>query len=286
MWTRGMTHVTIAATTAACCLSTASSARAGTTTRTASATRAAFPTRVAPDPSNVPSPDSPPEVPGRIRPDGYRSARTDNWAGYVKVGGTNTQVSATWTEPSANCTRSPWAPSRDIWDVYFWVGLDGVYPSQTVEQDGTAVLCWHHQPHYYLWYEMYPAGPVFIDLSRPFLRPGDRVTASVTAHGTTFSLRIADLTRHRSYTMTRRSKAARTYSAEIVAEAPGGAWDPHPMPPFSTVYFDNVSIDRRPLGAVALWLFALYSRSGAYPLAVPSRIAHGRDFGVRWRRSS
>lgn len=58
---------------------------------------------------------------------------------------TNSSVSASWTQPTATCSRG---------DQYaaFWIGIDG-YSSSTVEQTGTEADCVGNTAEYYAWYE-------------------------------------------------------------------------------------------------------------------------------------
>src|SRR5437660_6138606 len=92
-----------------------------------------------------------------------------NWAGFAATGGVFTNVTTSWTQPTASCTSATTYSS-------FWVGLDGD-GSSTVEQTGTSADCSGGSPRYYAWYEMYPKYPVNLSLA---VRPGDSLTGTVS----------------------------------------------------------------------------------------------------------
>ena len=101
------------------------------------------------------------------------SSTSTNWSGYAATGSTYTSVASSWTEPTGTCKSGDQYSS-------FWVGLDG-YNSNSVEQTGTDTDCAGRTPQYYAWYEMYPAGSVEINDT---VKPGDKISASVTFSGT------------------------------------------------------------------------------------------------------
>src|SRR5215469_2806759 len=65
---------------------------------------------------------------------GLTQVQSTNWAGYADTGSSFSQVSASWTEPSATCSKSKTQLAA------FWVGIDG-FTSSSVEQDGTLIEC-------------------------------------------------------------------------------------------------------------------------------------------------
>src|SRR5919201_2134554 len=77
---------------------------------------------------------------------------SSNWSGYAVTGGRYSSVSASWTQPTVNCSVTPTGWSS------FWVGLDGD-TSNTVEQTGTEADCSSGRPVYSAWFEMYPKYP-------------------------------------------------------------------------------------------------------------------------------
>src|SRR5216110_3205858 len=128
---------------------------------------------------------------------------SSNWAGVAATGGGFTNVTSSWTQPTASCTSATTYSS-------FWVGLDGD-GSNTVEQTGTSADCSSGRPSYYAWYEMYPKYPVNLSLA---IRPGDRMTGSVTVSGGgRFVLTITNNTTGGSFTTTQRANRASLYSA-------------------------------------------------------------------------
>jgi Peptidase A4 family len=143
------------------------------------------------------------------------TAQSTNWSGYavtsIRAGAFRT-VSASWTEPRANCSG---VSGRRL--SSFWVGLDGAN-NGTVEQLGTDVDCRAGIPAYFAWWETFPDPAV--NLPRR-VNPGDRMFASVTFRGAgNFALFIRDSTRRWSRTIIRNVPSATRTSAEVIAEAP------------------------------------------------------------------
>jgi hypothetical protein len=109
-----------------------------------------------------------------------------NWSGYAKTSTTAqafTAVSAKWTQPKVKCGIEDQMSAT-------WVGLDGA-TNGTVEQDGTTGWCFRGRATYFTWFEMFPAGSVTVGKS---LKPGDKITASVTRSGTSYKLTVKDAT--------------------------------------------------------------------------------------------
>jgi Peptidase A4 family len=114
------------------------------------------------------------------------STQSINWSGYAdSESGSDTvsQVSGSWTIPSAQCLPQPYQ-NQDAF-LANWVGIDG-YTTSTVEQLGSAVQCFQGVEYYYVWYEMYPASTVeegttaCINDNVDCPQPGDQISASVT----------------------------------------------------------------------------------------------------------
>jgi Peptidase A4 family len=165
--------------------------------------------------------------------DHRRSRRTvsGNWSGYAAAGGRGAfrSVSASWTEPTARC---PSAGSARY--ASFWAGLDG-YSSRSVEQTGTDADCHGRAARYYGWYEMYPALPVRF---RTTVRPGDRLSASVTFSGArTYTLVLRDRTRGWQHIITASRAGLDRSSAEVITEAPSSRNGVVPLADFGTVRF-------------------------------------------------
>ncbi len=131
-----------------------------------------------------------------------------NWGGYVSFGSFTT-ATASWTEPSVSCrsTNDLFAP---------WVGIDGD-GSSTVEQTGVETDCSSGRPVYSAWYEMYPAAPVYYNVS---VSAGDHITATVTRTATnTYRLDLSDTTKGWTKTTTK-SLTSKHASAEAIIESP------------------------------------------------------------------
>jgi hypothetical protein len=136
-----------------------------------------------------------------------------NWSGYADVSSTAntfTNVSGQWKTPRVSCNREDELTSE-------WVGIDG-YNNGTVEQDGTLSWCFESHPTYFTWYEMYPAGTIEVGNS---LRPGDKITASVTRTGTSYKLALTDFTHPaNSFSTTATCSVCQNSSVEWIAERP------------------------------------------------------------------
>ena len=141
----------------------------------------------------------------------------------IRSAGTFTKASASWTVAKVTCNGfALFAP---------WVGIDGD-GSSTVEQTGVQTECNGSTPEYSAWYEMYPQSPVYY--SDP-ISVGDTFNASVTANGTQFTLKISDVTKGWTESVTQSLASAQRLSAEAVIEAPGG------YPDFQVQKFTNVT---------------------------------------------
>ncbi|GLY40831.1 hypothetical protein Amsp01_068540 [Amycolatopsis sp. NBRC 101858] len=131
-----------------------------------------------------------------------------NWGGYVSFGSFTT-ATASWTEPTVTCRSS-----NDLFAP--WVGIDGD-GSSTVEQTGVETDCSSGRPVYSAWYEMYPAAPVYYNVS---VGAGDHITATVTRTATnTYRLDLSDTTKGWTKTTTK-SLTSKHASAEAIIESP------------------------------------------------------------------
>jgi hypothetical protein len=179
-----------------------------------------------------------PFLPGPPLPDGATGTQSNNqvtssnWSGYAAQStAAFTAVAGSWTQPTVTCgSQATYAA--------FWVGIDG-YTSRSVEQLGTDDDCHGGLPSYYAWYEMYPANPVNIATASHPVKPGDKLTARVVRHSTTYRLAIVDHTEGWSFAISITSAGHANSSAEWIAEAPcctsGGA--PLPLSHFGKVAF-------------------------------------------------
>jgi peptidase A4-like protein len=142
-----------------------------------------------------------------------------NWSGYADgsnttKAGTFTRVSGSWTTPSVKCGAEDQLTSE-------WVGLDG-WISSSLEQLGTMSWCYRGAAVYFTWWEMFPTGKGLIRVGNT-LKPGDKITASVTRSGANYTLKLTDATTPANSFTTKRTCPATTCtdtSAEWIAERP------------------------------------------------------------------
>jgi Peptidase A4 family len=84
---------------------------------------------------------------------------------------------------------------------------------------------------------MYPAEPVYF--TSP-VAPGDSLSASVTASGTSYTLTLTDSTQ--GWTQTENEPGSYTdSSAEVITEAPASAQGPLPLADFGTIGYSASS---------------------------------------------
>ncbi|HZT86158.1 MAG TPA: G1 family glutamic endopeptidase [Gaiellaceae bacterium] len=201
------------------------------------------------------------------------NSTSTNWSGYAVTGSRFTQVSASWTEPTVKCSGTAYSS--------FWVGLDGD-TSGTVEQTGTDADCSGSTPQYYAWYEMYPKFPVNLSGT---VRPGDKLSASVTTNGSgSFTLKLTDSTQGWTNTTTARLKSAKLASAEVIAEAPSGSGGVLPLANFGTVSFSGATANGKVLTSSTPNIDPITMASGSTVKAQPSSISNGA-FSVTWKHS-
>jgi Peptidase A4 family len=201
------------------------------------------------------------------------NSTSTNWSGYAVTGSKFTSVSSSWTEPTATCSATAYSS--------FWVGLDGD-TSNTVEQTGTDADCSGRTPQYYAWYEMYPKYPVNF---RNTVKPGDKLSASVTTNGSgSFTLKISDSTQGWSQTVSAKLKSAKLASAEVIAEAPSSSSGVLPLANFGTVSFTGASANGSLLTGSTPRIDPITMQSGSTVKAQPGSISSGA-FSVTWRHS-
>ena len=169
-----------------------------------------------------------------------QQAASGNWAGYVvndSNGKTFKSVSASWTQPTANCTSAGQYAA-------FWVGLGGSgQGSQKLEQAGTEAECsGDASPTYFAWYELVPSGPVTLGLP---VKPGDHIYTRVVVNGSRVTISLSNQTTGQSTTKNLSITDPDTSSAEWIAEAPSQCQQgvsncqELPLADFGTVNFNN-----------------------------------------------
>lgn len=217
---------------------------------------------------------------------GAAQAGSFNFGGYVdsSSAGTFTAVSTTWVQPATFCS-----PEQRV--TAFWIGLDG-WTSTTVEQDGTLAYCFEGKPYYFSWWEMFPA-PITVIGST--VRPGDRITASVTVSGgSNYTLSLTDATTPAdsfSTVQTCQPTTCQDSSAEWIIERPAFNIGVGPLSAFSNW---NVLKASQTSGGVTGSISAgpgttqvsMVDATATYPLVSVSGLNRAGDsFTERWLNS-
>ena len=143
-----------------------------------------------------------------------------NWSGYADgasttAAGTFTAVHGSWTAPSVKCG----AEDQITVD---WVGLDGMFSSKSLEQLGTLAWCYKGAPFYATWWEMFPTGKGLKEVGTS-VKPGDKITASLTRKGATYTMKLTDTTTPANSFTTKQTCATTTCldtTAEWISERP------------------------------------------------------------------
>lgn len=207
---------------------------------------------------------------------GIRNAATStNWSGYAATSGTYSSVSSSWTEPTGQCTANNQFAA-------FWVGLDG-FNSSSVEQDGTLIQCVGTTPEYRAWYEMFPASPVYFNVT---LKPGDHMTGSVTfTGGSTFNLKLSDSTQGWSESVNKSLSGAARSSAEVIVEAPSSSSGVLPLADFGTASFSGASANGSAIGTQSPTQIIMVNSAGQDKDSV-SGLSSNANFSATWLRSN
>jgi hypothetical protein len=159
-----------------------------------------------------------------VNPDGIRhgvvryvlTQSSNFYAGYAATdfarSVTYQKVTGRWTVPQAHC--SPGESSLSA----IWVGMTSDASDQSLlAQLGTDSDCQSGDPQYFMWWEVFPAPSVPLDLP---LQVGDSVTATVTFQNGEFQLSIDDLKERVHFSTTHPGKVSDTSIAECILEAP------------------------------------------------------------------
>jgi peptidase A4-like protein len=135
-------------------------------------------------------------------------------------------VQTTFAVPAVTCTaQNATAVTR--------AGLDGITDS-TAETVGVEEACVNAVPFYTAFYRMYPAALV------PRFHPnaGDKVTASVIANASVYTLSVHDLTSGKSFTVLKVCNTCQGSSAGVTAGSLSGV----PPANFGVVHFTNIVV--------------------------------------------
>ena len=208
-----------------------------------------------------------------------------NWSGYAATTSTHqafTKVSGSWTTPSVTCNPEDQITSN-------WVGLDG-FNSSTVEQLGTIGWCFQGTPTYFTWFEMFPAGTVQVGTT---LQPGDKIAASVTRVGTTYTLKLTDSTQPaNSFTRTRTCALATCLdtSAEWISERPSFSIGVVPQAHYNAFKITNGSQTNSghtgTIGAgPGVNAITMVDATNTYNLNTVSALTGGNSFSTTWKNS-
>ena len=125
---------------------------------------------------------------------------------------------------------------------------------------------------------MYPAYPV--NFGNP-VAPGDKLTASVTKSGTSFTMTITDATKGWTKSITKSSATAKGRSAEVITEAPSSS-TVLPLADFGKVTYANATIDGKALSAVGA--AAITMKKGGIVDSTTSALTNaGHNFSNTWK---
>jgi hypothetical protein len=215
-----------------------------------------------------------------------KQVTSGNWSGYAddhSSGAKYSKVTGKWTEPKGTCGS---AQSLAV----FWVGIDG-FTSQTVEQDGTIIFCpgGGAAAQYFTWWEMFPANN--IQLVGGTVKPGDKISASVTRSGTRYTMKVTDSTRPaNSFSTTQSCGSCANTSAEWIAEAPSGQSGQFPLARFGTWTLTGATVKAgSKSGTISTFpddKITMVNSSGK-TLAQPGALnSAGNSFKVTWKAST
>lgn len=142
---------------------------------------------------------------------GYAATDLAQPAAYQKVTGS-------WIVPQARCSPGEMSLSG------IWVGMTSDSSDQSLlAQLGTDSDCQSGISRYSMWWELFPAPSVPLDLP---LQPGDSVTASVAFQQGRFHLTIDDAKERTHFSTAQTGQVSDTSVAECIAEAPTIIDDP------------------------------------------------------------
>jgi hypothetical protein len=216
---------------------------------------------------------------------GVTASASFNWSGYADTATTAqtfTKVSGSWTAPSVSCTPEDQVTSD-------WVGLDG-FNSKPVEQLGTLAQCFQGTPIYVTWFEMFPASLAVVGTT---LQPGDKIAASVTRSGTSYTLELTDST-HTANSFTKRATCALTKckdtSAEWISERPSFKIGIVPQAHYNAFKITNGSETANgkagPIGTgPGVNSITMVDATDTYDLNTVSALTGGNSFSTTWKNS-
>jgi hypothetical protein len=212
---------------------------------------------------------------------GLSDVESTNWSGYADTGSSFSQVSASWTEPSATCS------SRQEQLAAFWVGIDG-YSSDSVEQDGTLIECYDRTAYQYTWWEMYPGNAM--QVVGETVHSGDSIYVAVTRSGVHYTLTATDYTHPaNSFTTTQTCSDCANSSAEWIAEAPSGSSGIYPLADFGKWTLTSSSVANHITGVISSFPcteITMTNSSGKVKAQTSALNSSGSGFSVTWKSST
>jgi hypothetical protein len=208
-----------------------------------------------------------------------------NWSGYADTSSTHqafTKVSGNWTTPSVTCTPEDQITSN-------WVGLDG-FSSTTVEQVGTISWCFQGKPIYSTWFAMFPGGTKEVGAT---LQPGDKIAASVTRSGTSYTLKLTDSTHPANNINVTKTCALATCldtSAEWISERPSFSIGIVPLAHYNAFKITNGSQTHSGHtgtigGGPGVNVITMIDATQTYNLNTVSALTGGNSFSTTWKNS-
>lgn len=208
-----------------------------------------------------------------------------NWSGYADTAAANqtfTKVSGSWTTPSVTCSAEDQITSN-------WVGLDG-FNSNTVEQLGTISWCFQNRPTYFTWYEMFPAGTKEVGRA---VKPGDKISASVTRTGTSYALKLTDSTTSgNNISVTKTCAAAKCVdtSAEWISERPSFSIGIVPQAHYNAFNLTSGTVTANGKTTTigtgpGVNSITMIDATQAYKLNTVSPLTGGNAFSTTWKNS-
>ncbi|WP_338682992.1 G1 family endopeptidase [Streptomyces acidiscabies] len=204
------------------------------------------------------------------------SETSTNWSGYAATGssGAFTSVTTSWTQPTVTCGSATTYSS-------FWVGLDGD-GNDALEQTGTEADCINGQAVYGAWWEVLPAASTAWD--DVTVKGGDKLTATVTYSGSTFTMTLKDSTQGWTKSQTDAgSSDFQNASAEVIAEAPEVDGSLAKLANFGSVGFTGAKANGSNLDNASPDEITMTNSGGAVR-AQPGSLSSGA-FSVAWKSS-
>ena len=212
---------------------------------------------------------------GLISPD---TTTNTHWSGYDATTGDYTSVSATFTQPTVDCSSGG--------DVVFWVGLGGgTASSDSLQQNGTFVQCNGGTPSYSAWWETWPCNS--ITNYGGTVRAGDKITMSTTNLGNNkYKFTTTDTTEGWSVSPTHTGcNGGSTATAEVITETPEIGSGLADLPDFGTVSYSAATINGAALSAASPTKVNM-ARSGTTMDTTSAIGSGGETFSNTWKANS